>query len=112
MKKLIGNTEIEDSLERLDKLTQEEARMASAELLKMARSIDGKVMGVDDRLKSVEEIVQDVHSDMRNVRSDMHGVRSDVHVVDHRVQNIGTDISSGLRGVDHRLDQANSSLSL
>ncbi|KAF8487242.1 hypothetical protein DFH94DRAFT_841605 [Russula ochroleuca] len=34
MKKLTGNTEIEDSLAKLDKLTQEEARMASAELLK------------------------------------------------------------------------------
>ncbi|KAH9981876.1 hypothetical protein BJV77DRAFT_967103 [Russula vinacea] len=36
MKKLTGNTEIEDSLTRLDKLTQEEARMASAELLKQS----------------------------------------------------------------------------
>ncbi|KAI0263498.1 hypothetical protein BGY98DRAFT_1192421 [Russula aff. rugulosa BPL654] len=33
--KLVGNTDIEDSLERLDRLTQEEARMASAELLKV-----------------------------------------------------------------------------
>ena len=37
MKKLIGDTEVEDSLSRLDKLTQEEARMASAELLKVTR---------------------------------------------------------------------------
>jgi hypothetical protein len=30
-KKLTGKREMEDSLERLDKLTQEEARIASAE---------------------------------------------------------------------------------
>ncbi|KAF8487341.1 hypothetical protein DFH94DRAFT_23655 [Russula ochroleuca] len=36
LKKLTGNTDIEDGLARLDKLTQEEARMASAELLKMS----------------------------------------------------------------------------
>ncbi|KAF8487217.1 hypothetical protein DFH94DRAFT_841583 [Russula ochroleuca] len=54
LKKLTGNTEIEDSLSRLDNLTQEEARMASAELLKMTHSVDGKVMGVDNRVKGVE----------------------------------------------------------
>jgi hypothetical protein len=55
LKKLAGNRDIEDSLERLDKLTQEEARMASAELLKMTQSVDGKVMGVDDRVKGVDD---------------------------------------------------------
>ena len=34
MKKLTGNSDIEDSLDRLDKLTQEEVRMADSELLK------------------------------------------------------------------------------
>ncbi|KAN0112065.1 hypothetical protein V8E52_007805 [Russula decolorans] len=33
-RKLVGNTDIEDSIQRLDKLTQEEARMTSAESLK------------------------------------------------------------------------------
>ena len=33
IKKLIGNNEIEDALKRLDRLTQEEAQMASAQLL-------------------------------------------------------------------------------
>jgi hypothetical protein len=43
LKKLIGNTDIEDSLEKLDKLTQEEARMASAEQLKIAHGINRKL---------------------------------------------------------------------
>jgi len=34
---------MEDNLRRLDRLTQEEARMASAEQLKMAHSIDEKL---------------------------------------------------------------------
>ena len=37
------NTDIEDSLQRLDELTQEEARMASAELIKVTHSVDDKV---------------------------------------------------------------------
>ena len=85
-KKLTGNGDIEDSLERLDKLTQEEARMASAEQLKMTHSIDGKVMGVNDRVRGVEGQVQ-------GVRGDVQGIRGDV------------------RGVDDKLDQANRSLS-
>jgi hypothetical protein len=51
LKKLAG---LEDILERLDKSTREEARMASVELLKMTQSVDGKVMGVDDRVKGVD----------------------------------------------------------
>jgi prophage DNA circulation protein len=87
MKKLTGNTEIEDSLTRLDKLTQDEARMASAELLKVTHSVDGKVTGIDDRVKNVEGKVQ--------------GVRGDVQGVGNKVQ-----------GVDDKLDQINRSLSL
>ena len=87
MKKLAGNTEIEDSLSRLDKLTQDEARMASAELLKVTHNVDGKVTGIDDRVKNVEGKVQ--------------GVRGDVQGVGNKVQ-----------GVDDKLDQINRSLSL
>ena len=57
---------MEDSLARLDKLTQEEARMASAELLEMTHSTGGKVTGVDDRLKGAEGNVQDVRSDVQD----------------------------------------------
>jgi len=50
LKKLIGNTDVEDALRRLDKLTQEEARMAAAELLKITHSVDGRVQGLDDKM--------------------------------------------------------------
>jgi uncharacterized protein YoxC len=95
---------MEDSLDKLDKLTQEEARMASAEQLKMTHSIDGKVSGVDDRVKGVEERVQDV-------RGDVQDVRGDVHDVGDKVQDIGKHISSRVQGVDDKLDQANRSSS-
>jgi len=50
LKRLAGKTDIEDSLERLDKLTHEEARMASAELLKTTHTIGRTVMNVDHKL--------------------------------------------------------------
>jgi len=43
LRKLVGNTEIEDSLEKLDKLTQEEARMAAAEQMVIMRNVGQKV---------------------------------------------------------------------
>jgi hypothetical protein len=74
LRKLAGNRDIEDSLERLDKLTQEEAWMASAELLKMTQNVDGKVTRVDDRVKGVEGMIQVVHDDVQDVREDVQSV--------------------------------------
>jgi hypothetical protein len=42
-KKLVGLKSVEDALRRLDNLTQEEARMAAAEVLAITRSIGYKV---------------------------------------------------------------------
>jgi hypothetical protein len=39
----LGKSDIEDALKRLDILTQEEARMATAEVLKVTHSVDDKV---------------------------------------------------------------------
>ena len=48
IKKLIGNNDIEDALKRLDRLTQEEARMASAQLLRITGVIDSQVREISD----------------------------------------------------------------
>ena len=66
-KRLTGSRDIEDSLERLDKLTQEEARMASAEQLKMTQ-------GVDDRVRGVAGQVHDARGDLRDVGSKLDQV--------------------------------------
>ena len=105
----MGNKDIEDSLERLDKLTQEEARMASAELLKMTQGVDGKVMGVDDRVKGVEGKVRDVRGEVQGVGNMVQTVEGRVQDADNRVQDIGKDISIRFKGVDDKLDQATSS---
>ena len=67
----MGSTDLDDGLGRLNKLTQEKAQMAPAELLKMTRSVDGKVMGVDDRTKSVKGKVQNVRDDVQDIRDDV-----------------------------------------
>ena len=42
LKRLVGKNDMEDVLKRLDLLTQEEARMATAEVLKIANGINDK----------------------------------------------------------------------
>ena len=43
LKKLLRRSDVDDALKRLDYLTQEEAQMATAEALKVTRSVDNKV---------------------------------------------------------------------
>ena len=50
---MLGNTDIEDSLKRLDKLTHEEARMAVAQLLKVTYTVHDKVKVVSDTVNLV-----------------------------------------------------------
>jgi hypothetical protein len=73
-KKLIGRTDIEDALKRLDKLTHEEAWMGIAQNLKATHAlgesmnvvvdkvaiIDNRVPGVDDRMRVVDNNVAEV----------------------------------------------------
>jgi hypothetical protein len=65
--------------------------MASAELLKIAHSVEGKVTRVDERAKNIDERVQDVSSD--------------VQVVDKKIQGVGEKV----QGVDDKLEQVNRS---
>jgi hypothetical protein len=51
---LTGRADIENALKRLDKLTQEEARMAATQVLKATRSVDDRVRGVGDQVADVD----------------------------------------------------------
>jgi hypothetical protein len=55
LKKLMGRTDIEDALKRLDRLTQEEARMAAAQVLKVANTVDDRVQGIANNMVGVHD---------------------------------------------------------
>ena len=50
--------DLEDALKKLDRLTQEEARMASAEVMRLAHSIRDGVEIVDGKVEEVGDKVQ------------------------------------------------------
>ena len=63
MRKLFSHTtDIEDALKRLDNLTQEEAQMAAAQVLRATHTVDdtGRVRGVADIALSVDDQVKAV----------------------------------------------------
>jgi len=60
LKKLAGRTDVEDALKRLDKLTHEEAWMATAQVLRAIHNVDDRVRGVDNKVTSVDEKVKAV----------------------------------------------------
>ena len=66
--------------------------MASAELLKLTHSVDGKVMGVDDRVKGVDDRVKGVEGKVQDVGDDVQVVRDDVQDVRDNIQGIRGDM--------------------
>ncbi|KAF8267370.1 hypothetical protein EI94DRAFT_1332870 [Lactarius quietus] len=64
LKKLAGRKDIEDALRRLDRLTQEEALMAAAQILNIAHTIDNKVTVVQNSVTSVGNKLNDVDDKM------------------------------------------------
>ena len=80
-KKLIGRTDIEDALKRLEKLTQEEAWMGIAQNLKATHTVGESVRGVADKVVVIDDRVAGVGDSVARVDDR-------VRVVDDRVAEI------------------------
>jgi hypothetical protein len=87
-KKLLGNTKMEDALKRLDKLTQEEARMASAQNLEMTHTVDWRVRGVVDTVVAIEDRVAIVNDEVANVNDRVATVDERVKTVDNNLMQV------------------------
>ncbi|KAF8258162.1 hypothetical protein EI94DRAFT_1184425 [Lactarius quietus] len=81
LKKLIGRKDVEDALQRLDQLTQEEARMAAAETLTITRGIDDNVKVVNERVLSVDMKVEGIDDKVRTIDGNVKRVNRKVRSV-------------------------------
>jgi archaellum component FlaC len=109
LKKLIGRTDIEDGLKRLDKLTQEESRMAAAENLKVTHAVDDRVKGVADTVADINNRVAGVDDRVAGVNDRVAGVDERVLGVDERVLGVGDQVAGvgdQVAGVDDRVQRA------
>jgi len=110
MKRVVGKSEIEDALLRLDKLTQEEARMATVESLKATHNVDGRVKVVHDEVTVVKEKVtvvdgkvMAVSDQVTAVDDKVMGVSSKVKIMhdsvkrfDDRMRDVGDQVIHGM----------------
>jgi hypothetical protein len=78
---VVGRTDIEDALKRLDKLTHEEAWMGIAQNLKATHTVGESVRGVADKVEAVDNRVASVDDRVA-------GVGDRVRVVDDRVAEV------------------------
>jgi hypothetical protein len=127
VKTLFGIHRVEDAFQRLDKLTQEEARMAETETLMIAARIDENVVhlganvaGMTGQLQSARADVQGVGHGVRLIhagelffsslapesvlsltRSDVTGGREDIQVVLKYVSDINRSYSPNFITIDH-----------
>ncbi|KAN0136182.1 hypothetical protein V8E53_006042 [Lactarius tabidus] len=84
LKKIAGITKLEDGLKKLDKMTNEEARMANAEALRLCQTIDKKVEVVGGQVKDVDEKVL-------GVGEQVQVIDGNVKVVEDKVQTVIDD---------------------
>jgi archaellum component FlaC len=99
VKKLFGRTGIEDALGRLDRLTQDEVRMAAAQGLKATHEIDDKVQAIEGTVHAVDDKVKGVESKLQGVDDKVQGVDDKVQGVDDRVRDVDDKIDLVIDGV-------------
>ena len=85
---MIGRTDLEDDIKTLDKLTNEEVAMASAQLLKVAHNIDNNVTEVNEGVRRVDENVLVVKSEVQIVNEGIKAVDDKVKTMADGAQHL------------------------
>ena len=80
-KRVVGWTKLEDGLKKLDKLTNEEVAMASAQLLRVTHNINNQVTRVNERVMRVDENVLVVRSEVELVNDNFNAVGEKVQAI-------------------------------
>jgi hypothetical protein len=66
-KKVARVAKLENGTKRLDKLSNEDARVGNAVVLNVTHNVDEKVARVGDHVRAVDEKVQDIVTQVNNV---------------------------------------------
>ena len=91
-RKLAGMVDLEDALKKLDRLTQEEARMANAEVLRITQGIRDGVKVVDGKVEEVGEKVEGVGEKVEEVGNKVEDVGDKVQDIGDKVEDVGDQV--------------------
>jgi hypothetical protein len=106
LKRVAGSTKLDDGLQKLDKMTNEEARMANAEVLRLAHNIDEGVKGVDNKVRGIGNQVKDVDEKVQGVNKDVQVVSEQVQAVDENVKIVEEKVQTVIDGTQAVLSKS------
>ena len=105
LKRLIGRTDIDDALKRLDRLTQEEARTAAAQVLNVTNTVDDRVRGIADNMLGVDNRMTGIDDRIAHVGDRLKEVNVQVTEVDGRVKDVNDQVKGVNDTVEHMNDR-------
>ena len=89
---------MEDALKKLDKLTQEEARMAAAQNLKVTHAVDERVKGVVDTVEAIDNKMVRMDNRVAVVEDQVTSVNEMVVSVDKRTKVVDSNVMQVIAG--------------
>ena len=92
IKRLVGKTDMEDALQRLDISTSDETRMATVQVLKTTHAVDYRASGVVDTVVAVNDRVAIVDNRVVDVDSRVMSVDDRVLTIRDEFKAISKDI--------------------
>jgi methyl-accepting chemotaxis protein len=102
---LAGWTELEGALKKLDRLTQEEARMAVAENLRVTHSVRDEVKVVEGKVESVDDKVEDMGGKVEEIADNVEDIGDKVEDMGNKVEEIGCKVEGVGDKVDDIVDK-------
>ncbi len=87
LKRVIGRTDMEDAVKKLDKLTVEETRMAIAQNLKATHNVDERVRGVANTVEVIDNRVASVDNRVTKVDDKVAEIIDGTYIVFSQIQN-------------------------
>ena len=92
MKRIVGRTDVEDALARLEVLTKEENLMTAARSLEVTHRTQELTRLVDDKVTTVKEVVHDVDDNIKATRVLTHLVDDNVTTIKEVVHDVDGNV--------------------
>jgi hypothetical protein len=92
MKRLMGKTEVEDALDRLDMLTQEENLMAVARTFEATHHVNVNVKATQELTRHVDTVLQQVDGNVRATQELTYDVHADVEVIKEGTRTVDDNV--------------------
>jgi methyl-accepting chemotaxis protein len=103
MKRLIGRTNVEDALLRLDSLTKEESLMAGARTLEVTHRVADVVTGINDNIEATKTVAKVIDAGVNVTKELTKNIDGNTKVTKALIEEVGDNVRV-IEGVTRRVD--------